>query len=127
MKDGERVYKLNQCDKGWFTLKKIEGETEKRYCETCDKCVHWCNTEADIQDAVNNKWCIATENRLVYTSFHPQSVDYKPRKHSYVGGVENLNYLPKIRVGGVESSYNPKAGGEKFGDDDFGDFKDFEV
>lgn len=119
VKDYERIYKLNQCEKGWFTLKKLEDETEKRYCEKCDKCVHWCNTEADLRKAVANKWCIATENRLVYSSSHPQSIDFKPEKQMYIGEIENSNYVPVICVGEVSAPYLVGEDISELNSDDF--------
>ena len=129
----ERRYKVKQCDIGWFKLKKIEGETEKRYCETCEKCVHWCHTEADLKEAVKNNWCIATENRLVYSSLHPHSEDYQPPKQ-YVGQPEFVSYLvdddrrgnkrSSFIVGEVRATYDTQT---KTSDNDVDDLSDFEL
>ncbi len=92
MTDGKREYKLNKCDRGWFTLKKIEGETEVRYCDTCDKTIHWCNTEEQVKEAVVNKWCIATENKLLFKDLPPKSSE-EISKGGWLGEAEINTYL----------------------------------
>ncbi len=71
MGDKERKYKLNKCDRRWFTLTKIEGQTDVRFCDRCVKTIHWCNTEEQVKEAVKNKWCIATENKLLFSDLPP--------------------------------------------------------
>ena len=45
MNERERRYKVSQCDKRWFTLQKVENTYDIRYCDRCNKSVHWCSSK----------------------------------------------------------------------------------
>lgn len=97
MESKERRYKVSQCEKRWFTLNKVEGNYQQRFCEQCNKHVHWCNTEDEIKNAIKNKWCIATENPLVYSD---KTQSQRAEKNA-------LNSQPYagVTVGNAESYY----------------------
>lgn len=88
MNERERRYKVSQCDKRWFTLQKVENTYDIRYCDRCNKSVHWCSSEDDLKQAVENKWCVAGENKLIFTDKPEQQeldLEWSPQKGYFVG------------------------------------------
>ena len=96
MKKTERRYMVQQCEQRWFTLNKIEGTSDIRFCAQCTKTVHWCKTEDDIKEAIRHKRCVAAENSLVYTD--------KPEVKESDDSSES-HRLSRLCVGSVEPTY----------------------
>jgi len=47
-----------KCDKTWNSL--IETDDELiRYCDSCDRGVHYCNSDEQLVQAITNNKCIA--------------------------------------------------------------------
>ena len=51
-----------ECHKKWEELI-IEDNVKFRYCLTCEKGVHWCDTDEDIQEAVLQGQCVAFKQK----------------------------------------------------------------
>ncbi|MCC2618312.1 hypothetical protein LJ739_18795 [Aestuariibacter halophilus] len=62
----ERRYTVKQCDKRWFTLTPVAGDDSVRYCDHCNKSVHWCKDEAQLADAAAQGLCVAGENKTAF-------------------------------------------------------------
>ncbi len=81
----KRKYKLQKCNRTWASLNKIEGEADVRYCNLCCKTVHYCDTEEQVANAAEKKWCIAAENRLVFST--PPEANLNTSAGHFLGNV----------------------------------------
>ena len=57
MKIRNCIFKF-RCTKTWDSLIQTT-DANIRYCNECDKGVHFCDTEHDLLEAVEKDWCIA--------------------------------------------------------------------
>lgn len=49
-----------QCPKTWDALKPMKKATE-RFCDQCQRTVHYCKTKAELHDAIVKNQCVAVE------------------------------------------------------------------
>jgi hypothetical protein len=49
-----------QCPKTWDDLQPTEKSTV-RFCDSCQKTVHYCCTQAELHDAIVKNQCVAVE------------------------------------------------------------------
>jgi uncharacterized protein (TIGR02996 family) len=53
------------CDKSWADMKPVESSNNVRYCETCDKNVHFCDNLADAREYSQEGHCIAVDLGII--------------------------------------------------------------
>lgn len=51
-----------QCTKTWDSLKPTE-DLSIRFCEQCQRTVHYCRNETELHDAIVKNKCVAAEIR----------------------------------------------------------------
>lgn len=49
-----------QCPKSWDALQQTDDLTI-RYCEQCQRTVHYCKTPTELQEAIVKDQCVAVE------------------------------------------------------------------
>ncbi|MEZ5592974.1 MAG: hypothetical protein R3F53_20625 [Gammaproteobacteria bacterium] len=49
-----------RCTKTWENLIETEDQNIK-YCNECDRGVHFCSTANDLLEAMKNDWCVAVD------------------------------------------------------------------
>ncbi len=49
------------CSKSWFDLELVDQPNIK-FCDTCNREVHFCQTDEELQNALTNNLCIAYSN-----------------------------------------------------------------
>ena len=49
-----------RCKKTWDTLT-VTNDSTVRYCNDCDRGVHYCNNPEELLHAMKNDWCVAIE------------------------------------------------------------------
>jgi hypothetical protein len=47
-----------QCSKTWESLIEIKHDKIK-YCDVCDRGVHFCENDAELNQAIEKGWCVA--------------------------------------------------------------------
>ena len=50
-----------QCPKSWNTLKVLEGNSNARHCDSCNQTIVLCETEEQLNDAIEKKVCVAID------------------------------------------------------------------
>ena len=46
----------------WDTLLET-SDSKIKYCPECDRGVHFCDTDDELNDALENNWCVAINNQ----------------------------------------------------------------
>lgn len=49
------------CSKSWFALELMDQPNIK-FCDSCNKEVHFCQTDEELENALQNNLCIAFTN-----------------------------------------------------------------
>ena len=49
-----------ECPKLWAELQETENK-KIRFCDACDRSVHYCKTPAELHRAIINNYCVAVE------------------------------------------------------------------
>lgn len=49
-----------ECPKLWAELQETENQ-KIRFCEACNRSVHYCKTPSELQRAIINNYCVAVE------------------------------------------------------------------
>lgn len=39
------------------------SDSKIKYCPECDRGVHFCDTDDELNDALENNWCVAINNQ----------------------------------------------------------------
>jgi len=71
-----------ECHKKWEELI-VEDNVKFRYCLTCEKGVHWCDTDEDIQEAVLQGQCVAFKQKKLILLGLPASTSYDDYEHKH--------------------------------------------
>lgn len=50
-----------QCPKSWNTLKVLEGNSNARHCDDCNQTILLCETEEQLNDAIEKRICVAVD------------------------------------------------------------------
>ncbi len=50
-----------KCPMDWDTLLKT-SDSKIRYCLECDRGVHYCETDDELNEALKKNWCVAINN-----------------------------------------------------------------
>ncbi len=57
-----------KCPKDWSALTD-EGVDNQRYCGSCKEQVHWCETQAEVDKAVSQGWCVAFSSEQITPTY----------------------------------------------------------
>lgn len=50
-----------RCDRDWSKLTETD-DPDERFCESCQRVVHFCHTDSDLAEAIRLNLCVAFQS-----------------------------------------------------------------
>lgn len=78
-----------QCPKSWDTLKALEESSNIKHCDKCDKSVFLCESEQQLNDAIEKGVCVALDFVVEAKEVRLLGYPSKARISSFLGDGDN--------------------------------------